>query len=33
VGADAFAAHVEAAMDERWATGPEPDEALAASAR
>jgi sulfite reductase beta subunit-like hemoprotein len=25
VGADAFAAHVEAVMDERWASGPEPD--------
>jgi sulfite reductase beta subunit-like hemoprotein len=24
VGADAFAAHLEAVMDERWATGPEP---------
>jgi sulfite reductase beta subunit-like hemoprotein len=25
VGADAFAAHLEAVMAERWATGPEPD--------
>ena len=27
IGADAFAAHIEAAMDQRWATGPETSEA------
>jgi hypothetical protein len=26
IGAAGFAAHLEAVMDERWATGPEPEE-------
>ena len=32
VGHDAFAAHVDAVMDERWAEGAEPDPAAAAVA-
>jgi hypothetical protein len=35
VGRDAFAAHIGAVMNERWATGPEPadEPALAAAGR
>lgn len=32
LGLDAVAAHLEAVMDDRWATGPEPDDDLAAPA-
>ena len=31
IGHDAFAAHVEAMMHERWATGPEPVDAADAA--